>query len=70
MMEKVAEGDTALIPAISQMTDGTVALSASSEECLAWWKREKQRWTLRTPAQADSADAKSTEKTLRSEETP
>jgi len=70
MMTRVAAGDSALIPAISQVTDEAVAPDVSIEECLAWWETEKQRWTLRPPARVDPTDQKSTEETQIPKETP
>jgi len=46
MMEKIAEGDTSLVPLVSELVDGKVAPDATQAQCLAWWQANKERWLI------------------------
>jgi hypothetical protein len=46
IIEKVKAGDTALIPAISELTERKVKETATPEEVLTWWNNNKQRWLI------------------------
>ncbi len=46
MIEKIEQGDSELIPALSELTDGQVDKNVKKEECLSWWKKNKDKWTL------------------------
>jgi len=52
IIEKVEQGDGDLIPLVSRLTSGAggapdaVRSRASAAECLDWWDKNKQKWTL------------------------
>ncbi len=46
MVKKIEDGDVALIPAISELTDGELNKSAKQSECTSWWQKNKDKWTL------------------------
>jgi hypothetical protein len=46
IMVKVEQGNTELIPAISELTDGKVDKNAKKSDCLNWWKNNKQKWLM------------------------
>jgi hypothetical protein len=46
LIEKIAQCDTALIPAVSKLTDGEVKIDAKSEECIEWWNKNKEKWYI------------------------
>ena len=46
MIEKVQEGDTIFIPVISRLTDGQLKKTATKEDCLDWWNKNKGRWLI------------------------
>ncbi|HEC79526.1 MAG TPA: hypothetical protein ENI34_10390 [candidate division WOR-3 bacterium] len=54
LIEKISEGDTALIPAVSELTDGEVKEDATPEECVRWWKENKERWYI--PIEGDPGE--------------
>lgn len=45
LMEKIKQGDTGLIPIVSQLTR-EVKPEASLQDCLSWWEKNKQKWTI------------------------
>jgi len=52
IIKKVEQGDVDLIPLVSRLTSGAggapdaISSTASAAECLDWWNKNKQRWTL------------------------
>jgi hypothetical protein len=46
IIEKVKAGDTALISAISELTERKVKETATPEEVLTWWNSNKERWLI------------------------
>ena len=38
-----------IIKALSYLTDGEIKLNMSPQECLNWWKTNKERWTVSFP---------------------
>jgi len=46
MMERVKHGDKGLMPAISYLTDSGVPGGAQAADCLAWWEKNKEKWTI------------------------
>ncbi len=52
IIKKVEQGDAQLIPLVSRLTSGAggapdaISSRASAMECLDWWNKNKQRWTL------------------------
>ena len=46
MVEKVKQGDTNLIPIISELADGEIKSTAKPAECIEWWQKNKEKWTL------------------------
>jgi len=46
MMEKVEQGDTNLVSAISELTEGKVNKNAKKSDCLNWWQNNKQKWLM------------------------
>lgn len=58
----VVEGHPEFIPAVSELSNGALPKNAKPEECMSWWRRNKERYTL-PPAedvlsQSSVADAK------------
>ena len=70
MVEKVADGDAVMIPAISELTDGTLAPDARVAECLAWWEREQEKWTITFPDAQEQFAAEDTAAVAGGEQTP
>jgi len=46
MIEKISQGELALIPAVSELTNRNLKEDATQDECLQWWKKNKQRWLI------------------------
>lgn len=46
IMEKIEQGDTTLIEAVSKLTDKKVKTNAKKSECIDWWKKNKQKWLI------------------------
>ena len=46
MIEKVAQGDTTFISAISNLMDGELKKTATQEQCLEWWNKNKHKWLI------------------------
>lgn len=46
LIEKITEGDTALIPAVSKLTDGEVKTDDNPEDCVEWWNKNKEKWYI------------------------
>lgn len=46
IIEKIDNGETDLIPLVSQLTDNRVKSDAQAQEVLDWWKDNKDRWTI------------------------
>ncbi len=61
MTEKVEQGDTELIPAISVLTDGKVKKDTKQSECLDWWKKNREKWLIPFPETKIENDQKSIE---------
>ena len=49
MIEKIEQGETDFIPLISKLTDKELSETASRQECLRWWKANKQKWLIPFP---------------------
>jgi hypothetical protein len=49
MVEKVKQGETALIPLISKLTDKNISETATRQECLDWWEANKKKWLIPFP---------------------
>lgn len=49
MVEKVTDGDAAMIPAIAELTDGSLAPDVNAAECLVWWEEQADKWIIRFP---------------------
>jgi hypothetical protein len=43
MIEKVQQGQTDLIPLISELVDGKLPADATQQKCLNWWEKNKSR---------------------------
>ncbi|UCD85470.1 MAG: hypothetical protein JSU92_04565 [Deltaproteobacteria bacterium] len=46
MIKKIEQGDKKLVPAFSYLIDDAVKKNASTLECVDWWKKNKDKWTL------------------------
>jgi hypothetical protein len=46
MMTKIEQGNTEIISAVSELTDGKVDKNAQKTDCLDWWKKNKQKWLI------------------------
>lgn len=46
MIEKIEKGDKELISAVSYLTGGEVKTDAKTSECVEWWKKNKEKWTI------------------------
>jgi hypothetical protein len=46
LMDKIRDGNTDLIPIVSELTDGKIAESSTVVECLAWWSKNKSEWNI------------------------
>ncbi len=46
MIKKIEQGDKELVPAFSYLIDAAVKKDASTLECVDWWKKNKDKWTL------------------------
>jgi len=44
IIEKVEAGENAMIPVLSEITNGKLKETATREECLAWWTKNKDKW--------------------------
>ena len=55
MVEKVAAGSLELVPVISRLTDGAVKADATAQQVLAWWAKDKAKWTLPEESPAPAA---------------
>jgi hypothetical protein len=46
LIEKIRDGKTELIGAVRSLTDEEFPSNATKEQCLDWWERNRQRWTV------------------------
>jgi len=46
LVEKISEGDTVLIPAVSKLTNGELKEDTKPEECMDWWNKNKEKWYI------------------------
>ena len=46
MVNKVRQGDSDVIAMISELTDGKMKKNVKISDCINWWKKNKQKWTL------------------------
>ncbi len=46
MIEKVQQGETEFIPAISILTGGKLKNTSTRAECLDWWNKKKKKWII------------------------
>jgi hypothetical protein len=49
MTREVGKGDAELIPAISKLVSGRLDPNATTQECLAWWEANEQKWLIAFP---------------------
>jgi hypothetical protein len=47
IVEKLEDGDSSLVSAISCLTDGEISKDASSKECKNWWDKNREKWTIK-----------------------
>ncbi len=45
-IEKIKKGDSDLISALEYLSNGEVNSNAKPQECVKWWERNKEKWTL------------------------
>jgi len=57
IQEKIAAGKNKLIPIISRLTDGAVKSNATKEQVVAWWAKDKAKWTLPEKKKPETAPA-------------
>jgi hypothetical protein len=46
MIDKIREGETALIPLVSRLVDRELAEDASRRQCLRWWEENRDKWVI------------------------
>jgi len=46
MINRIENGDSGLIPAVSQLVDGEIKEDISPKECADWWYSNRDRWTI------------------------
>jgi len=46
MIQKVRQGESDLIPLISELVDGRIPQDATQKQCLQWWDNNKDKWTI------------------------
>ncbi len=46
MVEYVEQGDSDLINAISELTEGAITESTKPSECVDWWNKNEEKWTI------------------------
>jgi len=46
LIEKVKTGDVALITTISELTNRELKKTATQEQCLEWWNKNKRKWLI------------------------
>jgi len=46
LVEKVKNGDVALITTISELTNRELKKTATQEQCLEWWNKNKRKWLI------------------------
>ncbi|HUT28528.1 MAG TPA: HEAT repeat domain-containing protein [Sedimentisphaerales bacterium] len=46
MIEQVRQGETDLIPLISELVGGKIPVNATPQQCLEWWDNNKHKWTI------------------------
>jgi hypothetical protein len=44
LIDEISKGDVGLIPTVSYLSDKKIATNAAAEECLSWWKENKERF--------------------------
>ena len=49
MVRKVEEGETRLIPAVADLTEGQLEETASSKALSKWWQENRERWVVPFP---------------------
>jgi hypothetical protein len=47
--EKIKNNETAFIPIVSKLTKNSIKPTFSIEDCLGWWKKNKEDWTIPFP---------------------
>lgn len=57
MVEKVRQGDTAFISAMSKLSNGRLNKDAKQAECLDWWEKNKENWLIPFPNKKPIANA-------------
>jgi len=53
LVEKISEGDSEFIDAISFLTDGELKSDASVSETVEWWNNNKEKWTIPVSTQTE-----------------
>jgi hypothetical protein len=46
LIEKIEQGETDLIPLVSQLVDKELPEDATQQQCLEWWDNNKDKWTI------------------------
>ena len=49
IMQKIEDGDTALIQTVSKLTDKKVKPNAKKSDCIDWLKSNKEKWVISFP---------------------
>jgi hypothetical protein len=57
MINKIEEGDTEFIAAISQLTENQIKKDATRTEALSWWEQNKEDWLIPFPNKQPKAKA-------------
>ena len=57
IMTKIEQGNTEIISAISELTDGKVNKNAQKIDCLDWWNKNKQKWLIPSAQPTPTQDA-------------
>ena len=50
IIERLKQGETELIPLLSELTDGEVKPEWLPDQCLEWWDRSKDAWNVPHPS--------------------
>jgi hypothetical protein len=46
MVDKIKKGDLEFIKTISDLTDGNLSANASKDECISWWNKNRDKYTI------------------------
>ncbi len=53
LIEGVKSGEKRFIGIISKLTENEIPMNASPEQCIDWWSKHKQDWTIPTGKRED-----------------